>query len=113
MIAYFLNCVSSDYCSLTMVLVALVGGEVDFLQELLLVMLEFPDHGGCIVRSPGLGVRNPNSLCTKVVRKKFEVLNLGTKDRPREPFPIRTSAFAPLVRGAGWRGTKNGHVQES
>lgn len=37
-----------------MVAVLLVRDKVDFAQELLLVMLEFPDHGESVIASPGL-----------------------------------------------------------
>lgn len=43
-ICRFLDVVSSNYGRISMVVVAGVGGEVDFSKEFLLVMLEFADH---------------------------------------------------------------------
>lgn len=43
-ICRFLNVVSSNYGRISMVIVAGVGGEVNFSKEFLLVMLELADH---------------------------------------------------------------------
>lgn len=43
-VGWFLDVVSANYSSIAVVVVAFVGGEVDFSKELLLMMLEFADH---------------------------------------------------------------------
>jgi hypothetical protein len=45
LITCLLDGVAADYGGLSVVLVALVGCEVDFFEQLLLVVLEFADHG--------------------------------------------------------------------
>lgn len=43
-VSRLLDVVSSNHCRISMVIVAFVGRKVYFLKELLLMMLQFPDH---------------------------------------------------------------------
>lgn len=60
----FLDMVSPANGGISVIIVAFVRDEVDLAEELLLVMLEFSDHGGKLSLFP---IRNPSVCRNKVV----------------------------------------------